>query len=223
MLALACAGAAESSGGEKGSPSSAVYFEETFFPVYVSKNDTETPAGGSAKKDVPTQTGWGVDTRTTLGYVWRGILLGATYNYFNVSSARPRTGDYEGLNELTSRQEWGVTLGFFLGHWRLTFTDFFNASKTFTQKYTDPVTTLVTTDETHKNSDGSGYQIGVGYDFLLGAGFGISPSLIFRHVSYAKQSYEVRTGTGIPYATTPLQTAAIDNELKPMITLNYWF
>lgn len=213
---------AADSGGTKGR-AEGFYFEETFFPVFVSRNDEENDAGGSATRDVPTQTGWGIDTRTTLAYVWNRVLLGATFNYYNVRSSRPRTEDLEGMKEVTDKQELGPTLGFLGGRWRLTATYFLTATKTLTQKYTDQVTGAVTTDETRKNKGGSGYQVAVGYDFQLGAGVGISPTLIYREVRYAKQSYTVRTGTGTPYTTTELRTEALDHELKPMITLNWIF
>lgn len=225
LIALSLCFSAHSARGADQGPGAAdsAYIEETFFPVYISKNDYESAAGGSATKSVPTQTGWGIDTHTTLGYVWNNVLVGLTYNYFNVSSSRPRTPDAEGLNELTSKQEFGVTFGYFLGHWRFTLTDFLSADKTFTQKYTDPTTGLPQTDETHKNSGGSGFQISIGYDFQLGGGFGISPTLLYRNVTYTKQSYEVRTGSSTPYPMGPLQTKAIDSDLNPMITVNYRF
>lgn len=212
-----------SSSSSGGGRSFGVYFEETFFPVFISRNDEENDAGGSVSKSVPTQTGWGIDTRTTLGYVYNGILVGGTFNYYDVRSSRPRTSDLEGLTEVTDKQEVGPTLGYLGGHWRFLITYFLSATKTLTQKYTDQITGAVTTDETRKNSAGTGYQIAVGYDFMLGAGIGISPTLIYREVSYAKQSYAVRTGTGTPYTTTKLQTKALDHELKPMITLNWIF
>lgn len=202
---------------------SGIYFEETFFPVFVSRNDQENDAGGSATRDVPTQTGWGIDTRTTLAYVWSRILIGITFNYYDVRSSRPRTADLEGLKEVTNKQELGPTLGYLGGRWRFTATYFLSATKTLSQKYTDQITGAITTDETRKNSGGSGYQIAVGYDFQLGAGIGISPTLIYREVLYAKQSYTVRTGTGIPYTSTDLRTKALDHELKPMITINWIF
>jgi hypothetical protein len=221
LIAYSTVWAQNSSG--KGQRSKGTYFEETFFPVYVLKNDTETPAGGSASKAVPTQTGWGLDARTTLGYVYESFLLGLTYNFYSVSSSHPRTDDYEGLKEVTDKTEFGATVGYLAGHMRFQFTYFFTADKTFTQKYTDATSGDVTTDETHKNTGGKGYQLAVGYDFQLGAGFGVSPTLIYKTIEYSKQSYEVRTGTGTPYETTKLQTKAIDSELKPMITLNIIF
>ncbi len=212
-----------SSSGGKGQRNQGVYVEETLFPVYVLKNDTESQAGGSATKAVPTQTGWGIDSRTTLGYVWESILLGLTYNYYNVSSSRPRTDDYEGLSELTKKDEFGATFGYLATHMRYTFTYFFMANKEFSQKYTDGLTGDVTTDEIRKNSSGTGYQIGIGYDFSLGDGWGVSPTLLYRNITYTRQCYKVHTGSGIPYDSTTLETKAIDSEIRPMITLNKVF
>ena len=199
------------------------YFEETFFPVYVSKNDAVSDAGGGNNQAVPTESGLGFDTRTTFGGIWNNLLYGLTFNYFSVNSSRPRTADFEGLDFTTKKLEWGPTIGYFLGSWRFTLTYFLSATKEVTQKYTDQLTGIVTTDETYSNKDGKGFQIGFGYDFALGAGFGISPTLVYRSVSYGKQSYSVRTGAGTPYGSTSLQTKAIDNELKPMITVTYRF
>ncbi|MGE4132968.1 MAG: hypothetical protein AB7F86_15105 [Bdellovibrionales bacterium] len=208
---------------DKSQRAKGIYFEETFFPVYVKKNDFESQAGGSTTQDVPTQTGWGIDTRTTLGYVWHSVLLGATYNHYRVSSSRPSTADSEGLNELTERQETGISLGGYLGRWRFVYTYFLSATKIFTQKYTDQTTGAVTTDETRKNTDGTGFQAAVGYDFIMGAGIGISPTLIYRTVTYGKQTYTVRTGTGSAYPSSDFRTKAVDSELRPMITLNVVF
>jgi hypothetical protein len=199
------------------------YFDETFFPVYINENNTESDAGGSASASVATQKGWGIDTHTTFGYVWENILFGATYNYYSIKSSRPVTADYEGLQEFTGKNEWGLTLGYFLGHWRITFTEFLYAKKVFTQTYTSPTTGQPDSDETHIDAGGSGYQIALGYDFMLGGGFGISPTLLYHNVTYTQQAFQVRAGTSTPYPMGPLQTNAIDSELDPMITVSYWF
>lgn len=197
------------------------YFEETFFPVYVSKNDANNVAGGAATKSVPTESGLGYDARTTLGYIWNNVLFGLTFNLYQVDTSRARTADYEGLNSETSKQEFGPTLGYILGNWRFALTYFVSGSKAVTQKYTDTTTGAVTTDETYKNGDGSGFQFAIGYDFAIGAGFSISPTLIYRSLKYGEQSYIVRTGAGTPYPTTSLRTEAVDDELTPMITFSY--
>lgn len=207
--------------GSLGQRSEGWYFEESFFPAYMMKNDTETPAGGSATKDVPMQIGWGLDARTTIGYVWKSFLIGLTGNYYYLASSRPRTADYEGLDEVTSKLESGVTIGYLATHLRYTFTYFFQATKSFAQKYSDPSTGAITTDETHDDVAGTGFQFAVGYDFALGSGWGVSPSLVYRSVTYNKQSYTVRVGTGTPYGAKELQTPAIDAGLTPLITLYY--
>lgn len=200
------------------------YIEETFFPVYVSKNDVANPGGGAIDKDVPTESGLGFDLRTTIGYVFSfQMLLGLTYNYYSVDTSRPVTVDYEGLETTTAKSELGPTIGYLLGSWRFALTYFLTADKEVTQKYTDTITHLVTVDEVYKNTNGSGFQFAVGYRFALGAGFEISPTLIYRTVRYSKQSYTVNTGSGTPYASSTLQTKAIDDELKPMITVTYTF
>jgi hypothetical protein len=159
-----------------------------------------------------------------LGYVLHDVLIGLTYNMYSVNTKRPYTADNSGLETATSKSEFGPTLGYFLGNWRMALTYFVNASKSYSQKYTDPVTGAVATDELWKNTSGSGFQFAFGYDFNIGGGFGISPTLVYRAVTYSKQSYEVKAGApGTPYTSTKMQTKAIDNELKPMITLNFSF
>jgi len=208
--------------GKTGNSADRFYFEETFFPVFTSKNDADSLAGGSIDKSVSTESGFGFDARTTLGYVWANILMGLTFNIYDASSSRGHTSTAEGVKFKTAKQEFGPTIGYFLGSWRFAFTYFVSASKTFSQTYTG-TNGAVSTDETYKNSSGSGMQLAIGYDFEIGAGFSISPTLIYRTVSYSKQSREVKAGASAAYDKAKLQTKAIDNELKPMITLSYSF
>ena len=210
-------------GGASAPGGSHFYAEETFFPVYVSKNDANNSAGGAASKNVPTESGLGLDLRTTLGWQINNWVFGLTFNYYSVGTSRSVTPDYEGKKTSNSRQEFGPTVGYFLNSWRFALTYFLIANKTVTETYTDPVTLAPSTDETWKNTGGTGFQLAVGYDFDLGSGFGISPTLAYRSVKYSKQSLTVRTGSDTPYATTSLQTKAIDDELKPMITVIYRF
>ncbi len=213
---------AQSSGGQS---ADRFYFEETFFPVYVSKNDAATGvtgAGGSTNQNVPTESGLGYDARTTFGYVWRNFLFGLTYNMYSVKTKRSATVDFDQIDTSTEKSEFGPTLGYFLGNWRFALTFFMSATKKATQKYTS-VAGVVLLDDTYKNTGGSGYQLAFGYDFNLGGGFGISPTLIYRNVTYSKQSLDETVGSSGSYASTSLQTKAIDSELKPMITVSYSF
>lgn len=194
-----------------------VYFEETFFPVYVAKNDAENPGGGSTSQAVPTESGLGYDLRTTLGYIYSfGLVTGLSFNYYSVDTSRPQT-TLEGLKTSTKKSEIGLTLGYLLGGWKFMATYLLDAQKTAVQNY------LSSTNEVFKNTGGSGIQLAIGYGLNLGAGFEIGPTLIYRVVSYSKQSHDVLAGSpSVPaYSSTSLQTKALDRELKPMITVSY--
>jgi len=107
-----------------------------------------------------------------------------------------------------------------LGSWRFLFTYFMTAEKSLKNKLVVSDGTL-STDETFINLDGKGIQIAINYSLNLGGGFEIGPSLIYRSVSYPRQTREVRTGSIPPYTNLKLVTPAIDAELKPMITVVY--
>jgi hypothetical protein len=93
---------------------SGVYFDETFFPVYVNKVESSTfPDATSA----PT-TGIGTDLRSTLGYVFSNkVFVGATYNLYNLTVSRDTVAGASaalaagGEEETTSRSEFGPTVG----------------------------------------------------------------------------------------------------------------
>lgn len=202
------------------------YVEETFFPVYVQKNDAESYAGGSVSKSVPTEAGLGYDLRTTFGYVaWTDILFALTFNYYHVGTSRPRTSDYEGLTTNTDKQEFGPTVGYLWGSWRFLATYLVWAQKNYSEKYTDPTTGAVSTENNYKNTGGSGYQLAVSYGLNLGGSLTIGPTLIYREVTYAKQSLASPTGTS-SYGSTSTSspgTPPIDAQLQPMITVVYRF
>lgn len=199
-----------------------VYFEETFFPVFVSKNDADNFAGGALDKNVATESGLGYEAHTTLGYVlWNQMLVGLTYNLYDSKTSRGRTANYEGIKTTTQKNEWGPTLGYFAGNWKFLLTYFIDAEKEMSQKYTDVNTGETAIDELRKNTEGTGFQFSVSYGLQLGAGFQIGPTLIYRSVTYAQQSFTVKTGSSTPYPSSKLQTKAMDTDLKPMITLSY--
>jgi hypothetical protein len=224
LVAIASSAPAFAIGSPSTTTGDAVYFEETFFPVYVSKNDAQSPAGGGDGKSVPTERGFGYDARTTLGYIYSGVLLGLTYNSFNETTNRNTTPDYEGKHFHDSKIMWGVTVGYFLGNVRLTYTHFLSAKRNVSQKYTSNTNGAISTSEVWENSAGNGYQVGLGYDFQLGAGLSISPTLIYQSVHYAKQMYRSDAGVaGTTHDTRRLNTYAVDDELKPMITLTARF
>lgn len=199
-----------------------VYFEQTFFPVYVKKNDGASIGGGATTGSVPTESGLGYDLRTTLGYysMEYGIFFGGTYNTYSVDTKRAKT-TADGLKTSTEKTEYGLTLGYINGGFKLFYTHFLNAEKKASQHYL--AVTPPDLDESFKNTKGEGFQVAIGYGLNLGAGFEIGPTLIYREVKYGKQSHTVASGTPtLPaYGTTKLQTKAVDSELKPMITISY--
>lgn len=197
--------------------SAQLYIEETFFPVYVRVNNADKDLGGSTTGAVPTESGIGFDFRTTVAYTFTtGIILGLTYNYYKVSTSRPAEGAWEAAEKTVGKSEFGPTVGYSLGTWKFLLTYFVTGEKY--QDYKLIAGTVV--DETYKNSGINGFQFTVNYGLPLGSGFEIGPSLIYRSVSYKRQSYTVRSGVGTPY-DSDLVSAAIDDELKPMVTVVY--
>lgn len=200
---------------------SQLYLEETFFPVYVKKNDLKKEIGGSVGEAIPSESGIGYDFRTTIGYTFtNGIILALTYNLFNVKSSQPQVDDEDSRERELSKNELGPTIGYTLGAWRFLFTYFLTAEKSLKDKAV-LFDGTPSTDETYTNHDGKGIQLTVNYSLNLGGGFEIGPSLIYRSIEYSKQSLEVRNGASTPYSKVTLATPAIDAELKPMVTVVY--
>ncbi|MDZ4661384.1 MAG: hypothetical protein SGJ18_07155 [Pseudomonadota bacterium] len=198
-----------------------LYIEETFFPVHVKKNDVLADIGGSTTNTIATEAGIGYDFRTTIGYTFtNSIILALSYNLFSVTSSRASLGGEDAIDRTESKSELGPTVGYTLGSWRFLFTYFMTAEKSLKNKLVVSDGTL-STDETFINLDGKGIQIAINYSLNLGGGFEIGPSLIYRSVSYPRQTREVRTGSIPPYTNLKLVTPAIDAELKPMITVVY--
>jgi hypothetical protein len=195
-----------------------LYLEETFFPVLVRKNDAEKDLGGSVTDTIPTESGTGFDFRTTVGYTFSsGVILALTYNYYQVVTSRPASATWEAADRTVGKTELGPTVGYSLGTWKFLLTYFLSGEKFQDYK----LAAVAPVDESYRNSDISGFQFTLNYGLSLGAGWEIGPSLIYRSVSYAKQSYTVRAGSGTSYSDTKLATAAIDDELRPMITVVY--
>ncbi|MGZ3722908.1 MAG: hypothetical protein ACXVA9_08270 [Bdellovibrionales bacterium] len=223
-LLLSQFASAESYGGGGGGAgtSGKFYIEETFFPVYVKKNEAQTSSGNLPNQNIGTESGIGYDLRTTLGYVaWENVLFGLSYNMYSLSTSRPTTSDFDGYTSTTKKTEFGPTVGYLANSWRFMLTYFAFAEKTFKEQYTTAGTSTVNTDNTYKNTSGSGFQLAVSYGLNIGSGFTIGPTLIYRDVTYKKQSLDTPTGTS--YASTTPVTPPVDGELKPMITVVYRF
>lgn len=192
------------------------YFEETFFPLYVDKNDTTSI---TTSPGVATETGLGFDFRTTLGYIfWDSMLVGLSYNYYTLSTKRPNVqGGDAGLKETTADNKFGPTIGWINGGFRTLFTFFVSGSKEVHTKNFDATTT--TGDVTITNRDISGFQFTVGYTFQVWSVMQIGPSLIYSSVEYAKQSKVNKLNATENYSSRSLFSENKYSDLQPMLTV----
>ncbi|MBX3023160.1 MAG: hypothetical protein KF799_15910 [Bdellovibrionales bacterium] len=199
------------SGGDKG-----FYLEETFFPVYVNKNDTRSV---TTSPGVATESGLGYDFRTTIGYTFFGqALLGFTYNLYALNTKRAYvSGGDSGLDETTSRSEYGPTIGYLHGGFRFLATLFLSGSQTVATKNAD--NTGITGDISIKTKEMSGFQITAGYTFGMFSNVEVGPSLVYRTVSYKKQSKTNNLNASENYSDASLFSKAQDATLSPMVTL----
>jgi hypothetical protein len=208
---------AQARGGGGASGGSEWYFEETFFPVYVNKTDTTsvTTAPG-----VAAETGLGYDFRTTIGYTFFGqALLGLTYDMYHLTTKQSAvSGGEDGRNETTARTEFGPTVGYVNGGWRVLMTMFMSGSKQVDTKYTDAAG-VVTGDTTFKNTGISGFQLTTGYAFEMFSNTQVGPTLVYRSVSYSKQSKTNRLLPIENYDSTSLYTKNTDTSLSAMISV----
>jgi hypothetical protein len=204
---------AQSRGAGGATPGVGFYFDETFFPVYVSKVDTSSVTDSS----VPTESGWGFDTRTTLGYAfWDTLLVGLTYNYYHLKTARPNVpGGTPQLDETTTHDEFGPTIGYVQSGWRALLTVFVGGKKIKKTVYSGTEESNVTLT----NKSISGFQLTAGYAFHLFSSIEIGPSLVYRSVSYSKQSNENALNSGLSYTDTTLYSKASESTLSPMISV----
>jgi hypothetical protein len=202
--------------------SAQVYFEETFLPVYISENTAQYRLGGSDTGSIPTQSGFGYDLRTTLGYTfWDQMIVGLTYQYYKTNSTRPLTDAANSVDETYGKNEWGPTIGYVTGGWRLMFTYFIDAKRTYDSKGTDYVTgdPAFGEDLSETRSSGTGYQLTIGYSFAISTNFQIGPSLVYRSVSYGTGSRTNRLDPLDSFEDRTFVTKAIDAGLSPMISL----
>lgn len=207
-------------GGGGGSSGGNFILEETFIPIIKTSNDTTsfTTAPG-----VATESGSGFDFRTTLGYTLGGeFLVGLTYNNYSYSSKRAAvSGGDNGSDSKTTKTEYGPTIGYLSNGWRVLFTYFLSGTKQEDTKNSDD--TGVTGDGTFKYTGGTGMQLSLGYAFALGSHFEIGPSLVYRSMTYPKQSKINRFTPSEDYTDTELYTKNTESDLSPMITMQFRF
>lgn len=196
------------------------FLDETFFPVYVNKNDTSS---FNTAPGVATESGLGFDFRTTLGYIFGGqYVVGITYNTYSLTTKRDAVvGGDSGLDEKTSQSEMGPTIGYVSNGWRVLATYFLSGTKSRQTKDIDS-TGAITSDITIKNTKLSGFQVAFGYTFALGSTFEIGPSLVYKSLTYNNQQRIDGIGAS-GYADSELYTKAVETTLTPMISMQLRF
>jgi len=203
------------------SNSSGLYVETSLFPVYVNRNDTRSV---TTSPGVATESGLGYDTRTTIGFPFfgRSLLLGLTYNLYHLKTERGYIeGGDSGLEETTEHTQWGPTVGWLKGNWRFIFTYFTGGKKTVDSKNKD--NTGTTGDVLITNTGVSGYQLAAGYTFQVSNGFGIGPSLVYRSMTYSKQSKVNVLNSFENYDEVDLASNSVEATLTAMVTLVFQF
>lgn len=194
---------------------SGVYFDTTFIPKIVNKNDTEsfTESPGAA-----TETGSGVDSKTTLGVVMGGWFVGATYNYYSLSTKRSnRVGGDAGLKESTTNTQLGATVGWIGASWRFLGTAILSGEKVVDSKNID--NTGVVGSKKITNKEASGFQALVGYSYPVTNNFSIGPTLAYRSLVFAKQSKVNRITPSENYSNSSLYSDSIETNLDILLTL----
>lgn len=204
---------------------SGFYFEETLLPVFKNENSTRSASVGG-DNSAAAESGFGYDSRTTLGLVLgRGFLVGATYNMYQLATKRDATTANESNDETVKSSEYGPTLGWLGSNWRFLFTYFTSGNRSDDEKHAD-ATGAVTGDQSISNNEMMGYQVLVGYSFMITNRLGLGPSLLYRSVSYAKQSKVNRasiTPGAEDYDDLVLSDKFVRTTLDAMLSLTYRF
>ena len=210
--------AAESKSSAKSSSGGGVYFDETLVPKLVERNDTQS------YKDAPgtaTESGLGFDTKTTLGYIFGGsFFVGGTYNNYSLTTTRPnRVGGSASLDESTETTYLGPTLGWFTGGWKFLLTVVISGEKIVHTVNKD--NTGVTGDVKFTNKEATGTQLAVGYGYPVSSNFSVGPTLVYRSLTFAKQSKvnKINNSAAENYSNSKLFNAAVDSSLDIMLSL----
>jgi hypothetical protein len=212
------------------SPSEAgVFIDVSGTPIINKSNRSIYPdRGGSfdSAVAVSTESGIGYDLRTTGGFaIWDKLLIGATVNFASSPLKRDAIeGGAEALDKNTKTSEWGPTLGYLNGGFRL-FATALVLGKKITQEKRTASDGTVNQDAEYNDKLGLGYQITLGYAFSIGKRFRLGPSLIYRQVNYRSES---ATDSADP--SNPLKnydqayaTRWTEGSITPMVSLSFGF
>lgn len=200
-----------------------VFLDLTFAPVMKSDNSGMENGDGARSKNINLNATSGSDLRGTLGFfLGEHILVGATYNSYSDSVKRDATTDYNSSEQHTTKTEYGPTLGFVNGGFRLVGTYFMSGTKKYTYKAYDSAN-AVQNDSNYEDTNATGFQVTLGYSWILSSWFEIGPSLVYRTMNYSKQSYTNAQDATQNYKDASLQTKAQESSLSPMISTIFIF
>jgi hypothetical protein len=202
------------------------YLEVTAFPSYAQNNkEGVSEFGGSFGSDpINATSGFSYDLRNTLGVKpteW--LLIGGTLNYASSPSHRDGTDTTPIYDRSLKTLEYGPSLGLLYGNLRLIGTYFVGGS--MKQHETSTGGGGTDTDITLENKGAKGLQILLGYSFPVTQSFRVGPTLVYRHVTYDKQTRvdpTDPTNTNNPdanYADRSFTTKAVSGSILPMISL----
>jgi hypothetical protein len=202
---------------------SGVYLETTFLPAYTQSNTGVGSLGGNfSGGSLSSEAGFSYDLRATIGYLYRGVLIGYSYNLAQAPLSRSASTDAASLDRTTNGSQMGGTLGYLSGRFRLIGTFLFMGQKKRSERQVQSDSTVIA-DYTLENKGGIGYQFVVGYDFTISGKLKIGPSLVYSSVRYKTQTLKNDLDPSANYTDQDFTTKAIESNLQPMITLQYQF
>jgi hypothetical protein len=95
------------------------------------------------------------------------------------------------------------------------------ATKTATTVVKSAAGTTVANDETTAKG-GSGFQVNLGYSFMLGSSISLGPSLVYHRYSYSKETFKDAVTPTNDYTDTDYNaTKELSSALTPMVTLTF--
>lgn len=195
------------------------YIEFAFMPIMKTTNDyINTPSGGSfpGEGDPGKSNTTGYDIRTLLGYAINGSwLVGLSYNSYSSTLKRDGTTT---TTASTTVSEYGPAVGVLYGGWKLAFTYLLASEWGYSVKTTDD-TGATSSDYSLANKGGSGYLVNFGYNFTVASWLQLGPSLIYRNMSYSKQSRTDRFNAAGSYTDQEFATKSMQSDLQPFFTI----
>lgn len=206
------------------------YIDLSLAPVMRDQNDSIrfNEGGGSfaGEGSVSTAKTFGYDLKTTAAYAFNSTwLAGLSYNLYSTSTSRSAVaGGDSSKDSTTSINEYGPTFGALWSGWHFTFTYIFASEFKYKDKQTDASGTT-TSDITATLKDGSGFIFNFGYSFDLTDWLQIGPSLIYRKVSYKKESrVNALDGSAAEtFSDRPFSDKAVQGSLSPFLSLTARF